>query len=51
VKKFSNKDVLFPDPEKTVSDKDDANADWFKQARSSLRLEAAALKSIISGYL
>ncbi|XP_060561221.1 adhesion G protein-coupled receptor B3-like isoform X1 [Ruditapes philippinarum] len=45
VKKFSNKDVLFPDPEKTVSDKDDANADWFKQARSSLRLEAAALKN------
>ncbi|XP_060561246.1 adhesion G protein-coupled receptor L4-like [Ruditapes philippinarum] len=45
VKKVSNKDVLFPDPDKTVSEKDDANADWFKQARSSLRLETAALKN------
>ncbi|XP_060560575.1 sushi, von Willebrand factor type A, EGF and pentraxin domain-containing protein 1-like [Ruditapes philippinarum] len=44
VKKVSNKGVSFPDPDKTVSDKDDANTDWFKQASSSLRLEAAALK-------
>ncbi|XP_060580506.1 uncharacterized protein LOC132737264 [Ruditapes philippinarum] len=45
VKKVSKKGVLFPDPDKTVSDKDDANVNWFKQAKSSLRLEAAAFKN------